>query len=142
MTPADVLFNHEPSPTAEMSLILLPESLPYNTTPYTVPDSEQRTTWVYWHETTYSEVIRSMADECKLYLYRGMLYNIPVKPAPSPPYYCVTHGQYIGIFNHWNDVMESINGFSTTVFAVTSLDIGVDLLHLSIERGKVVLYYS
>ncbi|KAG1852517.1 hypothetical protein F4604DRAFT_1686622 [Suillus subluteus] len=73
MTPANVLFNHEPSPTAEMSLILLPESLPYNTTPYTVPDSEQRTTWVYRHEAAYPEVVRSMADECELYLYRGMM---------------------------------------------------------------------
>jgi hypothetical protein len=38
--------------------------------------------------------------------------------------------------------MESINGYSTTVFMVTSLDVGVDLLHLSIEQGRVVLYYN
>ncbi|KAG1810416.1 uncharacterized protein HD556DRAFT_1436158 [Suillus plorans] len=140
--PTNVLFNHEPSPTAEMSLIRLPETLPYNTTPHMVPDSEKWTTWVYRHEAAYPEIVRSMADECDLYLYRGVLYNVPVKPAPSPPYYCVTRGRYIGIFNHWNDVMESINGYSTTVFAATSLDVGVDLLYLSIDQGRVVLYYN
>ncbi|KIK42377.1 hypothetical protein CY34DRAFT_106914 [Suillus luteus UH-Slu-Lm8-n1] len=132
----------EPSPIAEMSLFRLPEALGYNTTPYSLPESEQRATWVYRHEAAYPEVVRSMADDCHLYLYRGVLYNVPVKLAPSAPYYCVTRGQYIGIFNYWNDVMASINGYSTTVFAVTSVEVGVELLHYNIEHGKVILYYN
>lgn len=38
--------------------------------------------------------------------------------------------------------MASINGYSTTVFAVTSVDVGVELLHFNIEQGKVILYYN
>ncbi|KAG1797636.1 hypothetical protein EV424DRAFT_1546541 [Suillus variegatus] len=69
----NVLPNHaEPSPAAEMSLFRLPKALAYNTTPYLVPDSEQRTTWVYWHEATYPEIVWSMADDCDLYLYREL----------------------------------------------------------------------
>ncbi|KAG1884741.1 hypothetical protein F4604DRAFT_1676832 [Suillus subluteus] len=137
MTPADVLFNHEPSPTAEMSLILLPESLPYNTTPYTVPDSEQWTTWVYWHEAAYLEVIRSMADECELYLYR-------VKPAPSPPYYCATCGRYIGIgMMSWKVSMAFQQWFSQSLhltlgWTFSTLVLNEEKWFFTIARSKVV----
>jgi hypothetical protein len=44
------------------------------------------------------EALDSMADECNLHLYRGVLYNMPYKVLASPPYYCVSLGPYIGVF--------------------------------------------
>ena len=47
----------------------------------------------------FAEAANAMADECDLYHYRGMLYNMPpgvIKPLP--PYHCVIRGRYIGVF--------------------------------------------
>jgi hypothetical protein len=44
------------------------------------------------------EALDSMADECNLHLYKGVLYNMPYKVLASPPYYCVSIGPYIGVF--------------------------------------------
>lgn len=50
------------------------------------------------HE-TFAKVADTMANECFLHYYQGVFYNMPAVPSPSPPYYCVTRGRYVGVFN-------------------------------------------
>ena len=49
-------------------------------------------------EEAFTEAARAMADECDLYLYKGVLYNMPAKVDSPPPYYYVSRGRYIGVF--------------------------------------------
>ncbi|KAG1861763.1 hypothetical protein DFJ58DRAFT_839594 [Suillus subalutaceus] len=115
----------------------LPEVLPLSITPYATAEADSDTRWVHQGEAIYKEIVDAIANDCFIYLYNGMLYNMPAVPGESGPYYCVTHGQYIGVFNTWNEVMENIKGFSDVAYAVTSLAIGEALLHTAIRKGEV-----
>jgi hypothetical protein len=85
----------------EGAVFRLPEFLCYNTMPYSESAKGQHAAWVHRDDSVYKEIIRSIADDCFLYLYRGVLYNVPADTTPSSPYYCVTHGRFIGVFNNW-----------------------------------------
>lgn len=85
----------------EGAVFRLPEFLSYTTMPYSESVKEQYDVWVHRDDSMYKEIIRSIADDCFLYLYRGVLYNVPADTTLSSPYYCVTHGRYIGVFNNW-----------------------------------------
>jgi hypothetical protein len=96
------------SPTSNLSLtsltgalFRLPEVLPLTVTPYYAAEADADTRWVHRDDALYKEIIDAIADDCFVYLYHGMLYNMPAVPAKSGPYYCVTRGRYIGVFNSW-----------------------------------------
>ncbi|KAG1823882.1 uncharacterized protein BJ212DRAFT_1476731 [Suillus subaureus] len=89
------------------------------------------------HE-TFTKVANAMADECFLYYYQGMLYNMPAVPSPSPPYYCVTRGCYVGVFNGWDNVAPKVQGIPCAIFSkVELLEAGEEKLRKAIEQGKV-----
>ncbi|KAG1775936.1 hypothetical protein EV702DRAFT_1233362 [Suillus placidus] len=119
------------------ALFRLPETLPLTLTPYFAGEVDANVKWVQHDEAIYKEIIDAMADDCFVYLYRGMLYNMPAVAAASGPYYCVTRGRYIGVFKHWDEVTESITGCSDVVYAVTSLAAGEVLLRTAIHKGEV-----
>jgi hypothetical protein len=74
---------------------------PYSTT--NTEDEEYDDITIYEGDEDFQEVADAMADECDLYHHRGMLYNMPARINPPPPYHCVTYGCYIGVFasNSW-----------------------------------------
>jgi hypothetical protein len=90
--------------------------LDINITPYDEPVKHYII--VDEHHEGFSEVASALADECDLYLYQGILYNMPFRFASiyiqgalctnlpptsrlnhSAPYYCVTRGRYLGVFD-------------------------------------------
>jgi hypothetical protein len=71
-------------------------SLDINIAAYSL--GQDQTVIVYDGDDGFVEALDSMADECNLHLYRGVLYNMPYKVLASPPYYCVSLGPYIGVF--------------------------------------------
>ncbi|KAG1855623.1 hypothetical protein F4604DRAFT_1932271 [Suillus subluteus] len=87
---------------------------------------------------SFEKVADAMADECFLYFYHSILYNMPAVANPSAPYYCVTHGRYVGVFNGWDNVAPKVQGVPCTIFSkVDSLDVGEEKLRKAIERGEV-----
>ncbi|KAG2120541.1 uncharacterized protein F5147DRAFT_647026 [Suillus discolor] len=85
----------------------------------------------------FAKVADAMADECFLYFYHGILYNMPVVANPSAPYYCVMRSHYIGIFNGWDNVAPKVQGVPRAIFSkVDSLEAGEEKLRRAIERGE------
>ncbi|KAG1830662.1 hypothetical protein EV424DRAFT_1343546 [Suillus variegatus] len=66
------------------------------TTPYMAEPEESVT--VYKGSAEFDEAVYAMADECFIFSYRGIFYNMPAKHDLEPPFYCVTYGRYIGVF--------------------------------------------
>lgn len=66
------------------------------TTPYMAEPEESVT--VYEGSVEFDEAVYAMADECFIFSYRGIFYNMPAKHDLEPPFYCVTYGRYIGVF--------------------------------------------
>lgn len=66
------------------------------TTPYMTEPEESVT--VHEGSIEFEEAANAMADECFLYLYEGIFYNMPAQRNLKPPFYCVTRGRYIGVF--------------------------------------------
>ncbi|KAG1893302.1 uncharacterized protein F5891DRAFT_985969 [Suillus fuscotomentosus] len=82
----------------------------------------------------FAKVADAMADECFLYFYHGILYNMPAAANPSAPYYCVMRGRYIGVFNGWDNVAPKVQGVPRTIFSkVDSLEAGEENLRRAIE---------
>lgn len=52
----------------------------------------------YEDEQGYAKVANAIADDCYIYFYCGVLYNIPADASAPPPFTCVTSGRYIGVF--------------------------------------------
>ncbi|KAJ8596344.1 hypothetical protein M405DRAFT_837252 [Rhizopogon salebrosus TDB-379] len=95
------------------------------------------------HEGTdgFEEAVRAMADECDLYLYKGVLYNMPAKVDSPPPYYYVSRGRYIGVFVScvWKDIESDVLGSPNAIyFCVDSLEVGEKKVRLAIEQGEAV----
>lgn len=83
------------------ALFRLPEALALTLTPYFAGEVDANVKWVDRDEALYRDIIDAMADDCFVYFYCGILYNMPAVAAASGPYYCVTRGRYIGVFNYW-----------------------------------------
>ncbi|KAG1867609.1 hypothetical protein C8R48DRAFT_671814 [Suillus tomentosus] len=66
------------------------------TTPYMAEPEESVT--VYEGSFEFDEAVYAMADECFIFSYLGIFYNMPAKHDLEPPFYCVTYGRYIGVF--------------------------------------------
>ncbi|KAG1801396.1 uncharacterized protein HD556DRAFT_1304511 [Suillus plorans] len=66
------------------------------TTPYMAEPEESVT--VYEGSVEFDEAVYAMADECFIFSYLGIFYNMPAKRDLEPPFYCVTYGRYIGVF--------------------------------------------
>lgn len=65
-------------------------------TPYMAEPEE----FVTVHEGSleFEEAMNAMAEECFLYSYQGIFYNMPSQCDLEPPFYCITQGCYIGVF--------------------------------------------
>lgn len=77
-------------------------------TPYMAEPVESVT--VYEGSIEFEEAVNAMADECLLYSYQGVFYNMPAQCELTPPFYCVTRGRYIGVFSSciwWVFVLSS-----------------------------------
>jgi hypothetical protein len=76
-------------------------------TPYSTTNTEDEEPYdditIYEGDEHFQGVADFMADECDLYHHAGMLYNMPARVNPPPPYHYVTRGRYIGVFesNSW-----------------------------------------
>lgn len=53
----------------------------------------------YEGERGYAKVAGAIADDCNVFFYRGILYNIPANTNSTPPFTCITSGRYIGVFS-------------------------------------------
>ncbi|KAG2079414.1 uncharacterized protein F5147DRAFT_785088 [Suillus discolor] len=100
-----------PLTSATGAIFRLPETLPLTVTPYFAGEADADVRWVKRDQALYKELVGAIANDCYVYLYHEILYNMPAVPGKSGPYYCVTRGRYIGVFNHWDEVAENIEGF-------------------------------
>ncbi|KAG2028727.1 hypothetical protein BDR03DRAFT_1019422 [Suillus americanus] len=135
MTQAHFIFPTPRIPLNERSAY--PLWLSITTTPYMAEPEESVT--VHEGSIEFEEAANAMADECSLYLYRGIFYNMPAQPNLKPPFYCVTRGRYIGVFPAylWNDVkleLRTPGNYVATFFAVRSLVVGEQKVHRAIRR--------
>lgn len=73
-----------------------PLCLSITTTPYMAKPEEFET--VYEGTIEFEEAANAMAEQCFLYSYQGVFYNMPTQRDLNPPFYCVTRGRYIGVF--------------------------------------------
>ncbi|KAG1842629.1 hypothetical protein DFJ58DRAFT_731945 [Suillus subalutaceus] len=131
---------HPPLTSLTGALFQLPETLLLTVTPYFIGEADADVRWVKWDEALHKELVGAITYDYFVYLYCGILYNMPAVPGKSGPYYCVTHGRYIGVFNHWEEVTENIKGYSDVVYTITSLTIGEVLLRAAIDKGEVHMY--
>ncbi|KAG2048026.1 hypothetical protein BDR06DRAFT_1013354 [Suillus hirtellus] len=86
----------------------------------------------------FEEAANAMADECFLYSYRGIFYNMPAQCGLEPPFYCVTQGRYIGVFSsHIWDIMkielQTPGNRVAMYFTVWSLVLGEQKVHCAIR---------
>lgn len=74
-----------------------------NLTPYITDIADEKCVTIHEGDEDFPEAANAMADECDLYRFRGMLYNMPARVNPALPYHCITRGRYIGVFeqNCW-----------------------------------------
>jgi hypothetical protein len=59
---------------------------------------------IYEHTPAFQEAADALADECCLYCYKGVYYNIPTpgnRRPTGPPFYAITRGRYIGVIAGW-----------------------------------------
>ncbi|KIM50252.1 hypothetical protein SCLCIDRAFT_34474 [Scleroderma citrinum Foug A] len=56
---------------------------------------------LYHTDPQYNEALASLVDECFLYQYLSIFYNILVKTNSKAHFYCVIRGKHISIFNGW-----------------------------------------
>ncbi|KAG1797445.1 uncharacterized protein HD556DRAFT_1441002 [Suillus plorans] len=106
-------------------------------TPYMAEPEE----FVTVHEGSleFEEAVNAMAEECFLYSYQGIFYNMPSQRDLEPPFYCVTQGRYIGVFpSHiWDGVkfeLRTPGNRVATYFTVRSLVLGEQKVHRAIRR--------
>ncbi|KAG0693982.1 hypothetical protein DFH29DRAFT_1006748 [Suillus ampliporus] len=116
--------------------------LSITTTPYMAEPEEFVT--VYEGSIEFEEAANAMADECFLYSYQGIFYNMPAQHDLKPPFYCITRGRYIGVFLAylWRDVKIELwtpGNRVATFFAVCSLVLGEQKVHRAIRSWSVVL---
>ncbi|KAG1766252.1 hypothetical protein EDD22DRAFT_950608 [Suillus occidentalis] len=135
ITPIPLPLPDLPLMSVSGALFWLPETLSLTITPY-YGDADADIRTVNQDEDLYKEIVHAMADDCYVYLCDGILYNMPAVPATSGPYYCVTHGRHIGVFNHWDEAKEYIEGFSEVAYAVVSLTVGELLVRNAIKKGE------
>jgi len=123
------------------------------TMPYMAEPEESVT--VYEGSVEFDEAIYAMVDECFIFLYWGIFYNMPAKCNLELPVYCVTYGHYIGVFPSylwWDFHLISISYLKThlrddiktelwapghrapTYFAVQSLFLREQKVHHAIQR--------
>ncbi|KAG1852202.1 hypothetical protein F4604DRAFT_1686691 [Suillus subluteus] len=90
----------------------------------------------YEDERGYKKVANAIADDCHIYFYRGMLYNIPADAGASPPFTCVTSGRYIGVFSGM-DYVPMVEGITNAVYVeAESLETGERALRNAIDRSR------
>ncbi|KAG1759427.1 hypothetical protein EDD22DRAFT_955888 [Suillus occidentalis] len=90
------------------------------------------------HEGTpeFKEAVRSMAEECLLFRYHDIYYNIPVKDGQLVFY--VTRGSHIGVVAGWENALNCDFGINKPEYhEVESVVVGEQLVRKAIEEGKV-----
>ncbi|KAG1864792.1 hypothetical protein F4604DRAFT_1928592 [Suillus subluteus] len=91
---------------------------------------------LYEDQRGYAKVAGAIADDCYIYFYRGVLYNVPANANSPPPFTCITSGRYIGVFSG-EDYVPMVEGISDAVFfEVESLKVGERALRNAIERSR------
>ncbi|KAG1840123.1 hypothetical protein C8R48DRAFT_679666 [Suillus tomentosus] len=105
-------------------------------TPYMAEPEE----FVTVHEGSleFEEAVNAMAEECFLYSYQGIFYNMPSQRDLEPPFYCVTQGRYIGVFPSyiWDGVkleLRTPGNHVATYFTVRSPVLGEQKVHCAIR---------
>ncbi|KAG1722177.1 uncharacterized protein EDB91DRAFT_1088221 [Suillus paluster] len=83
------------------------------------------------------EAANTMADECFLYSYQGIFYNMPSRHDLEPPFCCITQGRYIGVFPSyiWDSVRFELwtpGNRVATYFTIQSLVLGEQKVHRAI----------
>jgi hypothetical protein len=81
-----------------------PISLSVILTPSYAPKSDFQEIIYYEDEDEFAKVANEMNDECDIYYFCGVLYNMPScskRPKPAAPFICVSRGRYIGVFSGW-----------------------------------------
>ncbi|KAG2094414.1 uncharacterized protein F5147DRAFT_657174 [Suillus discolor] len=89
------------------------------------------------------EAVNAMAEECFLYSYQGIFYNMPSQCDLEPPFYCVTQGRYIRVFPSyiWDGVkleLRTPGNRVATYFTVRSPVLGEQKVHCAIQPTQTV----
>ncbi|KAG0694345.1 hypothetical protein DFH29DRAFT_880765 [Suillus ampliporus] len=96
---------------------------------------------IHEHTTGFLLAASAMADECFLHHYLGVYYNIPAcsKQTPwNPPFYCVTHGNVVGVLPSWEHTLNAILGVCNANYEeVDTIAISEEKVRLAIEKGEV-----
>ncbi|KAG1884342.1 hypothetical protein F4604DRAFT_1676988 [Suillus subluteus] len=91
---------------------------------------------LYEDKPGYAKVTGAIADDCYIYFYHGVLYNVPANTNSPPPFTCITSGRYIGVFGG-EDYVPMVEGITDAVFfEVGSLEVGERALRNAIERSR------
>ncbi|OAX33800.1 hypothetical protein K503DRAFT_804092 [Rhizopogon vinicolor AM-OR11-026] len=96
---------------------------------------------VYEGDEDFQGAANAMADDCDIYCHHGVLYNMPGRVDPKPPYFCVIRSCYIGVFalEGWDSVGPKVQGVNCTYyFEVDSLETGEAMVRRAIERGEAM----
>ncbi|KAG1879771.1 hypothetical protein F4604DRAFT_1679357 [Suillus subluteus] len=89
----------------------------------------------YEGERSYAKVAGAIADDCGIFFYHSILYNIPANTNSTPPFTCITSGCYIGVFSG-EDYVPMVEGITDAVFfEVEPLEVGERALRNAIERS-------
>ncbi|KAJ8584345.1 hypothetical protein M405DRAFT_866307 [Rhizopogon salebrosus TDB-379] len=114
-----------------------------HTTRYMKNEDDIEYVAVYEHNRGFARAADALADECDIFLYRDMLYNMPFGANVAPPYYCVTRGRYIGVFavNGWDSVAPEVQGVAGACYCeVNSLEAGEAIVRRAIEEGEAEVF--
>ncbi|KAG0700903.1 hypothetical protein DFH29DRAFT_876276 [Suillus ampliporus] len=109
-------------------------------TPYMAEPEEFVT--VYKGSIEFEEAANAMADECFLYSYQGIFYNMPAQHNLKHHFYCVTRGRYIRVFPAclWCDVkieLQTPGNHVATFFAVRLLVLGEQKSYVGVAQSVV-----
>ncbi|KAG2128938.1 uncharacterized protein EDB93DRAFT_1108862 [Suillus bovinus] len=108
--------------------------------PYFNGEADADVRWVKHDTALYKDLVGAMANECFVYLYHGILYNIPAVPARLDPITVSLVGDIlVFLITGKDEVAENIEGFSDVVYAVTLLTVGEVLLYTAIKKGRGLL---
>ncbi|KAJ8588424.1 hypothetical protein M405DRAFT_842533, partial [Rhizopogon salebrosus TDB-379] len=148
-----------PPPSPNMGLSEMPEVVDYtfkfarrNTSPISLsviltpsyaPKSDFQEIIYYEDEDEFAKVANEMNDECDIYYFCGVLYNMPScskRPKPAAPFICVSRGRYIGVFSGWDNVKPIVNGVRNALYSeVNSLEDGERRVRRAIEMGAAFI---
>ncbi|KAG1775016.1 hypothetical protein EV702DRAFT_1047324 [Suillus placidus] len=92
----------------------------------------------YEGKQSYARVAGAIADDCNVFFYRGILYNIPANTNSTPPFTCITSGRYIGVFS--GEIRKFLRELNMRVFS--SFNVAVLLRSCTQIHARTAIHFT